>query len=131
MLFRSVPEVGDNQVDAFQFKKEGNGIYDNIIIDGYTGFTNSAVPPVTFDGSVVRIEDKNTNDHQVNTSKIKVTNVKITNTDIVTPIGRIVAAPNDFTVAFPTGNFTTSTTATGAVITTGAWSNVDGTNLIQ
>ena len=127
----NVPEVGDNQVDAFQFKKEGNGIYDNIIIDGYTGFTNSAVPPVTFDGSVVRIEDKNTNDHQVNTSKIKVTNVKITNTDIVTPIGRIVAAPNDFTVAFPTGNFTTSTTATGAVITTGAWSNVDGTNLIQ
>ena len=126
-----VPEVGDNQVDAFQFKREGNGIYDNIIIDGYTGFTNSATPPVTFQGSVVRIEDKNTNDHQVNTSKIKVTNVKVTNTNILSPIGRVVAAPNDFTVAFPSESFTINNAATGAVLTTGAWSTVDSENLIK
>ena len=34
-------------------------------------------------------------------------------------------------VIFPEGNFTPSTTATGASITNGSWSNVDGTNLIQ
>ncbi len=127
----NVPEVGDNQVDAIQFKREGNGIYDNIIIDGYTGFTNTATPPVTFDGAVVRIEDKVTNDHQVNTSKIKVTNVKVTNTNILTPIGRVVLAPNDFIVAFPAGSFTANASATGASLSAGAWSTVDGQNLIQ
>ncbi len=127
----NVPETGDNQVDAFQFKREGNGFYNNIIIDGYTGFTTSATPPVIYSATVVRIEDKVTNDHQVNASKIKVTNVKVTNTNIVTPIERIVAAPNDFTVAFPTGNFTISATATGATLTTGSWSNVKGEDLIK
>jgi hypothetical protein len=36
-----------------------------------------------------------------------------------------------FTVAFPTGNYTTSTTATGATLTTGAWAIVDGVSLIK
>lgn len=121
-----VPEVGDNQVDAFQFKREGNGEYTNVIVDGYTGFTTSATPAVTYEGAVVRIEDDVTNLHQVNTSKIKVNNVKISNTNITTPIGRGVIS-----VAFPAGNFTTSTTATGASLITGSWSTVDGENLIK
>jgi hypothetical protein len=29
------PESGDNQVDAIQFKREGNGEYNNVVIDGY------------------------------------------------------------------------------------------------
>ena len=121
-------EVDDNQVDAFQFKKEGNGYYDNIVIDGYTGLTTTATPAVTFDGAVVRIEDATTNTNQVNGSKIKVTNVKVTNTNILTPIGRSGA----ISVSFPTGNFTTNASATGcSSLVGGTWSTVDGVNLIQ
>ena len=36
-----------------------------------------------------------------------------------------------FTVGFPVGNFTTSTTATGAALTPGAWAIVDGVNLLE
>ena len=122
-----VPELGDNQVDAFQFKREGNGTYDNIVIDGYLGFTTSATPAVTYPGSVVRIEDATTNTNQVNTSKIKVTNVKVTNTNLLVPTARGTA----FTPSFSSTSFTTSATATGATLTTGAWSTVAGTNLIQ
>lgn len=121
-----VPEVGDNQVDAFQFKREGNGEYTNVIVDGYNGFTTSATPAVTYQGTVVRIEDDVTNLHQVNTSKIKVNNVKITNTNLTTPTGRGVISVN-----FPAGNFTASETATGASLITGGWSTVDGENLIK
>ena len=40
------------------------------------------------------------------------------------------AGATTFTVAFPTANFTTSTTATGAALTPGAWAIVDGVNLL-
>lgn len=120
-----VPEVGDNQVDAFQFKREGNGIYDNIVIDGYLGYTTTATPAVTYSSTVVRIEDATTNTNQVNTSKIKLTNVKISNTNNASPEGR-----GSLSVSFPAGSFTTSTTATGASLTTGAWCTVDGVNLL-
>ena len=121
-------EVDDNQVDAFQFKKEGNGFFDNIIIDGYTGLTTTAATPVTYDGAVVRIEDATTNTNQVNGSKIKVTNVKVTNTNILTPIGR----SSSISVSFPAGNWSTNASATGcSSLVGGAWSTVDGVNLIQ
>lgn len=120
----NVPEVGDNQVDAFQFKREGNGEYSNIVIDGYGNFTTGTT---TYNGSAVSILDAATNTHQVNTSKIKLLNVKITNTTNVIP----VAGANTFTVTFPAGTFVTSTTATGASLTTGTWATVDGTNLIK
>lgn len=121
-----VPEVGDNQVDAFQFKREGNGEFNNVIIDGYIGFTTAATPSVTYNATVVRIEDDVTNLHQVNTSKIKVTNLKVTNTNITTPLGRGVIS-----VSFPAGNFSTSAAATGAALTSGSWSTVNGENLIK
>lgn len=121
----NVPETGDNQVDAFQFKKEGNGEYSNIIIDGYGNYTNAA--GTTYKGSAVSILDVATNDHQVKTSKIKLLNVKISNTTNINPIG----ATDAIVVAFPAGTFTTSTTATGASLTTGAWATVDGVNLIK
>lgn len=120
----NVPEVGDNQVDAFQFKREGNGEYSNIIIDGYGNFTTGST---TYYGSAVRIQDDATNTHQVNTSKIKILNVKITNTTNVLPIG----ATDAIVVAFPAGTFVQSSTATGASLTPGAWATVDGVSLIK
>jgi hypothetical protein len=122
----NVPEVGDNQVDAFQFKREGNGEYDNIIIDGYGNFTNAAGTS-TYKGSSVSILDDATNQHQVNKSKIKITNVKITNTTNILPIG----ATDLIVVSFPAGTFTQNNAATGASLTSGAWSTVDGVNLIK
>lgn len=120
----NVPEVGDNQVDAFQFKREGNGEYSNIIIDGYGNFTTGTT---TYKGSAVRIQDDATNAHQVNTGKIKILNVKITNTTNILPIG----ATDAIVVAFPEGTFVQSTTATGASLTPGAWATVDGVSLIK
>ncbi|WP_395061353.1 hypothetical protein [Flavobacterium sp.] len=119
------PEVaGDVQVDAFQFKKEGNGDFSNVVIDGYGNYTEASV---VYQGAAVKIQDVTTNTDQVNASKIKLTNVKITNTTQVTPVGATAA----ISVAFPTGQFTTSTTTTGANLTTGAWSTVGGVNLLQ
>lgn len=119
------PEVaGDIQVDAFQFKREGNGQFDNVVIDGYGPYVEGTT---TYNGAAVKIQDAGTNTNQVNGSKIKLTNVKITNTAQTTPVG----ATGAIVVSFPAGQFTTSTTATGAVLTQGSWANVGGVNLIQ
>ncbi len=121
----TTPEADtDVQVDAFQFKKEGNGEYDNIIIDGYGDYT---VGTTVYHGAAVKIQDVTTNNNQVIGSRLKLTNVKVSNTSQTTPIG----ATDAILVIFPIGNFTTSTTATGATLSNGPWSNVDGTNLIQ
>jgi hypothetical protein len=120
----NVPEVGDNQVDAFQFKREGNGEYSNIVVDGYGNFTTGTT---TYQGAVVSILDAATNTHQVNTSKIKILNIKISNTTSAIP----VAGATGFTVAFPAGTFTPSAAATGAVLVAGPWASVDGASLIK
>ena len=112
----TVTEAGNpTEIDAIQFKKEGNGEYSNIVISGYT----------TANATSVRIQDAATNTNQVLTGKIKMLNVKIA--DNTTLWG---AGASTFTVAFPTANFTTSTTATGAALTPGAWAIVDGVNLL-
>ena len=119
------PEVaGDIQVDAFQFKKEGNGEFSNIVIDGYGNYTEGAN---TYQGAAVKIQDATTNTNQVNASKIKLTDVKITNTTQTSPVG----ATGAIVVSFPSGQFTTSTTSTGSSLTTGNWSTVGTVNLIQ
>lgn len=123
----TVPEVGDDQVDAFQFKREGNGEYSNIIVSGYGNFTNAG--GTVYKGSVVSIlEDATTNQHQVNKSKIKILNANISGTTNAVPTP---GTGLTFTVAFPAGTFTTSTTATGASLTAGAWATIDGVNLIK
>lgn len=120
-----VPEVaGDIQVDAFQFKKEGNGDFSNIVIDGYGIYTEGTT---NYSGAVVKIQDATTNTNQVNGSKIKLTNVKISNTTQLVPVGATAA----ISVTFPSGQFTTSTTATGASLTAGSWATVDAVNLIN
>lgn len=119
-----VPEVaGTIEIDAIQFKKDGNGDFNNVVIDGYGTYTEGAN---TYQGAAIKIQDATTNTNQVDGSKIKLTNFKITNT-----AGNIAAGSSTFTVTFPTGQFTTSTSATGASLNPGAWATVEGTNLIQ
>ncbi|MES2812909.1 MAG: hypothetical protein V4670_10610 [Bacteroidota bacterium] len=110
----TLTENASVEYDAIQFKKEGNGDFSNVLIDGYNDANAVAV----------RIQDAATNNNQVNTSKIKLTNVKINGSTPQTGAGA------SFTIAFPTGQYTTSST-TGASITSGAWSTVDGVNLMQ
>ena len=111
------------EIDAIQFKKEGNGEYSNIVISGYTNTALSGT--TTINAVAVRIQEAATNTNQVNGSKIKMLNVKIADS---TPLSGAGAAT--FSVTFPVGNFTTSTTATGAALTPGAWAIVDGVNLL-
>ena len=112
----TITENGSAEYDAIQFKKEGNGEYSNILVEGYT--TANAV--------MCRIQDAATNTNQVNGSKIKLTNVKINSGTL-----EFGAGTSAFSVSFPTGQYTTSTTTTGAILTTGAWSTVGSVNLIQ
>lgn len=119
-----VPEVvGAVEIDAFQFKKEGNGFFDNVVIDGYGAYTEGAN---TYQGAAVKIQDATTNNNQVNTSKIKLTNAKITNTSQATWVGA-----GSVVVTIPSGQFTTSTTTAGSVLANGAWSTVDNVSLLQ
>jgi hypothetical protein len=108
------------EIDAIQFKKEGNGEYSNIVISGYTNVSG------TTNAVAVRIQDANTNTNQVTGGKIKLLNVKIVDAaTLLTGVGA-----TGFTVAFPDGNFTTGA-ATGAALTPGAWAIVDGVNLLE
>lgn len=117
------PEVvGDVQVDAFQFKKEGNGEYSNILIDGYGDYTEGTT---TYHGAACKIQDATTNNNQVNGGKIKLQNVQIVNTS------QQVAGAGSVSVAFPAGNFTTTTATVGASLTSGAWAAVGNTSLLK
>ena len=112
----TVTEAGNPlEIDAIQFKKEGNGEYSNVVISGYTSANATSV----------RIQDAATNTNQVATGKIKMLNVKIADNTSLWGAGATT-----FTVTFLPANFTTSTTATGAVLTPGAWAIVDGVNLL-
>jgi flagellar hook-associated protein FlgK len=115
------------QLDAIQFKKEGNGDYSNILIDGY----GSQTIPSAYNGGAIQILDKSTYDHQVAGGKIKLNKVKIINS----PITFISGVPASFTVTeasfVPATNWTTDAAATGATLTPGAWANVDGVSLIK
>ncbi len=104
------------EYDAIQFKKQGNGDFSNIMIEGYT--TTNAV--------AIRIQDAATNTDQVNGSKIKLTNVTVLNGTTQTGTGN-----SAFTTTFPAGQLTISTTATGAALTNGTWSTVNGSTLLQ
>lgn len=113
----TVTEAGNPlEIDAIQFKKEGNGEYSNVVISGYT----------SANATIVRIQDAATNTNQVATGKIKMLNVKIAD---ATPLWG--AGATAFTVAFLPANFASSTTATGALLISGAWTIVDGVNLLE
>ncbi|WP_084291014.1 hypothetical protein [Pedobacter nyackensis] len=115
---------GEIQLDAIQFKKEGNGDYSNIVIDGYVNQTT----PTAFNGGAVQILDLTTYTNQVVGGKIKLTNVKVTNTPNI-----FVTGGAGFTVSaasFPGTNWGVNTTATGASLAAGKWATVDGVNLL-
>ncbi|RTY89934.1 hypothetical protein EKM01_12540 [Flavobacterium sp. RSP46] len=114
----TVTEGGSSaaEYDAIQFKKEGNGEYSNILISGYT----------TSGSTAVRIQDATTNTNQVSGGKIKLSNVKIND-----GTSQFAGVGTGFTVTFPTGNYSLSTTATGAVLTSGSWSIIDGLDLLK
>jgi len=112
----TITEAGNPlEVDAIQFKKEGNGEYSNVVISGYTSANATSV----------RIQDAATNTNQVLTGKIKMLNVKIADNTSLWGAGTTT-----FTVTFLPANYTTSTTANGAVLTLGAWAIVDGVDLL-
>jgi hypothetical protein len=113
------------QIDAIQFKKEGNGDYSNIVIDGYVDQTT----PTTRNGGAIQILDLNTYNNQVVGGKIKLNNVKITNTtnNFISGAATFTMTASSFS---PTTNWTTSSSATGAAITGGNWATVNGTNLL-
>lgn len=120
----TVPEVaGAIEIDAFQFKKEGNGDFNNVIIDGYGNYTEGAK---TYEGAAIKIQDAPTNTDQVNNSRIKITNAKISNTT-----KEVLGASDAIVVGFPNGTFTKSATATGASLETGNWATVGGASLIK
>lgn len=114
------------QLDAIQFKSQGNGEYSNILIDGYKNQTT----PTAKNGGALQILDLATYNDQVVAGKIKLTNVTITNTD-----NTFISGAATFTVAassfVPATNWATSTTATGAALTAGAWATVNGASLIK
>ena len=112
----TVTEGGSSaaEYDAIQFKKQGNGDFSNIVISGYT----------TSGATAVRIQDAATNTDQVNGHKIKLTNVKI-NDGTPQYTGAI-----GVTVLFADADYTLSSEATGAAITAGDWTIVEGVNLL-
>lgn len=112
------------QLDAIQFKSQGNGDYSNIVIDGY----KSQTTPTAFLGGAVQIKDAITYNDQVVAGKIKLTNVKVTNTDnlFIAGVGTITVNA----ASFPGTNWGPTTTATGANLTAGKWCTVDGVNLL-
>lgn len=113
------------QLDAIQFKKEGNGDYSNIVIDGY----KSQSTPTVFNGGAIQILDLNTYNHQVAAGKIKLTNVKITNTDnpFISGAGTFTMSGTSF---LPESNWSTGA-ATGANLTAGNWSTTNSINLLS
>jgi hypothetical protein len=111
----TLTENASVEYDAFQFKKEGNGEFSNIVISGYTNASATAV----------RIQDAATNTNQVNGNKVRLLNIKIN--DGTSNYAGITGV----TPSFAPANFTTSTTSTGASLTSGAWSIADGINLIR
>ena len=125
----TVTEAGNPlEIDAIQFKKEGNGEYSNIVISGFTNTVSTTKDGVTTttNAVAVRIQEAATNTNQVIGGKIKILNIKIG--DAATAQTGVGAS--GYTVAFPVGNFTTSASATGASLTPGAWAIVDGVNLL-
>jgi len=102
------------EYDAIQFKKQGNGVFSNILIAGYT----------TAGATAVRIQDNATNTDQISSGKVKLLNVQI-NDGTSQSAGAVGVIVN-----FAPSNYTLGTT-TGATITPGAWTVVDGVNLLQ
>lgn len=117
--------AGEIQLDAFQFKANGNGDFSNIVVDGYVSQTT----PSAFTGGVVQVLDLNTYNNQIVAGKIKLTNIKVTNSPNLFMSGA-AGFTLDAASFVPAANWGPTTTATGAALTPGKWATVDGVNLL-
>jgi hypothetical protein len=118
----STESANEKQYDAIQFKSQGNGDFNNIVVDGYASIEAGF-------GSAVQIRDLGTYTDQVVAGKVKLTNVKATNTPVVFLSQNSGGVFTVNAASFGT-NWSTSTTNTGAVLTGGKWATVDGVNLL-
>ncbi|WP_304066773.1 hypothetical protein [Pedobacter glucosidilyticus] len=112
----------EKQFDAIQFKSQGNGDFSNILIDGFASVEAGF-------GAAIQVRDLATYTSQVVGGKVKLLNVRLTNTP-VTFLSQNSGGAFTVDAASFGANFTTSTTATGASLTSGRWANVDGVNLL-
>jgi hypothetical protein len=113
------------QIDAFQFKSQGNGDFSNVVIDGYKNYTTPSTK-----GGAVQVLDLATYNSQIVGGKVKITNVKITNTDN-TFINGVIDFTTTTSSFIPSSNWSESNTATGASLTTGNWSKVGSLELLS
>lgn len=125
-LTESLSEI---QIDAFQFKSQGNGDFSNVVIDGYKDYTNPNTQAV-IPGGAVQILDLVTYNDQIAGGKVKLTNIKITNSDNIFTNGAntFITTTNSFN---PLSNWLPTTTATGASLTAGNWSKVGSLELLS
>lgn len=118
--------AGEVQLDAFQFKANGNGDFSNIVVDGYVNQTT----PSAVTGGVVQILDLNTYNNQLLGGKIKITNIKVSGSPTLFISGNSGGTFAVTAASFPGTNWGPTTTATGAALTGGKWATVDGVNLL-
>ncbi len=112
-------ESNDAQYDAIQFKKQGNGKFNNVLITGY-----GSEPMAT----ACRIQDMGTYTNQVGSGKIELLTIHITDGVMMYDAGYDdSAAP----IAFDPTHYTTDNTATGASFAASAWTTVDGVSLLD
>ncbi|MBP7173447.1 MAG: hypothetical protein KBA33_05160 [Cloacibacterium sp.] len=113
----TVPEkAGSNEISAIQFKKHGNGIFNNVYAEGYKNTGNQQAYGIL-------IQDSVTESEQLAKGKIKVTPINYLNSDNLGKYGYAVASPNPLT-------FTSDAKVGKLSFTSGAWATVDGIDLL-
>ena len=117
--------LAEIQIDAFQFKSQGNGDFSNVVIDGYKNYTTPSTK-----GGAVQVLDLITYNDQIKGGKVKINNVKITNTDnpFTNGTAEFDTTENSFN---PLSNWLPTTTATGASLTAGNWTKVGSLELLS
>ena len=111
------PETANSpEITAIQFKKQGTGLFSNVYISGYKNIGSQKAYSVL-------IQDVATETSQVNTGKIKVEPMTYLDSDNLGVWG-YAYTPNGGKT------FTNTATVTKVAMTGGAWTTVDGVDLL-
>ena len=111
------PEVaGSAEISAIQFKKQGSGIFTNVFIDGYKNLGGK-------NAFAVLIQDAGTETAQVLTNKVKVSPIFVQNSDNFGNWGYAFTSTQPKT-------YTNDNTVKKISLTSGAWSTVNGVDLL-
>lgn len=111
------PETANSpEITAIQFKKQGTGLFSNVYISGYKNIGSQKAYSVL-------IQDIATETSQVNTGKIKVEPMTYLDSDNLGVWG-YAYTPNGGKT------FTNTATVTKVAMTGGAWTTVDGVDLL-